>query len=147
VARRKAIDNLTKLIKSGRTTGSVRLFSLRHEFPMEWIKFKAGGGSPAQIELKLRPEHYPFWSKGYLQWVKSIDVFAKSSSSINALTVTSLDAQGIAMQRNTGDFNGLFTCSLRVPQAQSPVAPIILTFNERAIDDVWMALRWGATQA
>ena len=59
------------------TLGSVRLFSVRHEFPTEWATFKAavidGGHPTASLTLKLRPEHYPFWSKGHIEPLKSLN--------------------------------------------------------------------------
>src|SRR5262249_11173139 len=38
----------------------VRLFSMRHEFPSEWARFKSG----QELNVDLKPEHYPFWTRG-----------------------------------------------------------------------------------
>lgn len=38
----------------------VRLFSVRHEFPTEWSKFKSG----QDLDIEIKPDHYPFWSRG-----------------------------------------------------------------------------------
>src|ERR1700740_295593 len=43
-----------------RQIAPVRLFSVRHEFPNEWAKFKSG----KDLEIALKPEHYPFWTRG-----------------------------------------------------------------------------------
>ena len=63
-----AVQNLRTAIKKAQTVGSVRLFSLRHDFPTEWAKFKSvsiGGGTPtAELSVAFRPEHYPFWAQG-----------------------------------------------------------------------------------
>ena len=80
--RRGAVENLTSLIKTAEAAGSVRLFSVRHEFPSEWARFQSrGSNSDQRYELKLtfRPEHYPFWSKKRLNNVKQVDILCKSS--------------------------------------------------------------------
>lgn len=71
--RREAVKNLKNQIKEAQAVGSVRLFSIRHEFPSEWAKFKRAeiklshkpneSSILAELTLNLREEHYPFWSK------------------------------------------------------------------------------------
>src|SRR5262249_18358690 len=47
--------NLRKQIEKAQTVGSVCLFSVRHEFPAEWTKFKSAtiGGAVLTAELTL----------------------------------------------------------------------------------------------
>ena len=52
--RQGAVTNLETKIKNAEAAGSVRLFSVRHEFPTEWAKFKA---SP---EIEGDDEDRPF---------------------------------------------------------------------------------------
>jgi Tc toxin complex TcA C-terminal TcB-binding domain len=65
-----AIDNLKTKIEASGIAGSVRLFSIRHEFPTEWAKFKSiqlgAVVTVAELTLLLREEQYPFWSKDNL---------------------------------------------------------------------------------
>jgi len=65
--RKGAVVNLKDAIEAAQAAGSVRLFSMRHEFPSEWAKFKnvqnVSATSPAELAFNLREEHYPFWSK------------------------------------------------------------------------------------
>jgi Tc toxin complex TcA C-terminal TcB-binding domain len=53
-----AIANLKTHIETSQTNGSVRLFSIRHEFPTEWAKFKNAivkdATPPAALTLILR---------------------------------------------------------------------------------------------
>ena len=69
--KKLATANLEDHIGSGKTTGSVRLFSMRHEFPSDWAKLKAATIAPpgalAPLTLTIRPEDYPYWSQGRLQ--------------------------------------------------------------------------------
>src|SRR5262249_29738875 len=78
-----AIQNLQTKIKNAQTIGSVRLFSVRHEFPSEWAKFQSvsiGGTTPtAPLLLTLLPEHYPFWAKNIVgsKPLKEVGLFAE----------------------------------------------------------------------
>src|SRR5260370_17005871 len=55
-----AVSNLKAKIASAETVGSTRLFSMRHEFPTEWAKFKsAGSGTTASLSFNLLPQHFP----------------------------------------------------------------------------------------
>ncbi|HEY5813978.1 MAG TPA: hypothetical protein VIT23_15155, partial [Terrimicrobiaceae bacterium] len=50
--RRGAIENLKTALETAQAAGSVRLFSLRHEFPTEWAKFRsAPSGNIAELKL------------------------------------------------------------------------------------------------
>jgi hypothetical protein len=79
--RKGATDNLKAAIEAAQALGSVRLFSIRYEFPTEWAKFKnvkiEGDTKTAKLTLDLCAEHYPFWSKGRLEKVVQADVIAK----------------------------------------------------------------------
>ena len=52
--RKGAMDNLKTAIDEAQAAGSVRLFSVRHEFPTEWAKFQSQTPAPDQrFELAL----------------------------------------------------------------------------------------------
>src|SRR5262249_12328612 len=82
--RKAAADNLKARIEAGAAAGSVRLFSVRHEFPTAWAAFKRaaapGGANPrAALTLTLKEEHYPFWSAGRLVGqLLRVDLFART---------------------------------------------------------------------
>jgi receptor-binding and translocation channel-forming TcA subunit of Tc toxin len=75
VLRNAAVENLKARIEGTQAVGSVRLFSVRHEFPGEWAKFKSG---KSELSLDLREEHYPFWSRGILGTIKRFDIYART---------------------------------------------------------------------
>jgi hypothetical protein len=68
--RSAAVANLQKQIANAQTVGSVRLFSISHEFPGEWAKFRfvtiGGATATAGLSLNLLPQHYPFWAQPLL---------------------------------------------------------------------------------
>jgi len=84
------MEHFKELIKDAQVSGSIRLFSIRHEFPPEWAKFKAQpevDGQRLGLTLTLRPEHYPFWSQGYLKSVARLDILAQSKQDSINVTV------------------------------------------------------------
>jgi Tc toxin complex TcA C-terminal TcB-binding domain/Concanavalin A-like lectin/glucanases superfamily len=94
--RGEAVKNLKNQIKEAQAAESVRLFSIRHEFPNEWAKFKKAeiklpdkDNEPsvlAELTLNLREEHYPFWSKdidGNINEsieIRQVELYAKPSN-------------------------------------------------------------------
>jgi hypothetical protein len=88
--RKGAMENLRTAIETARAAGSVRLFSIRHEFPTEWAKFKSASlGTIAELKLKLRNEHYPFWSRGRLDKIKRMEMLASRRLEIRYEPLTS----------------------------------------------------------
>jgi hypothetical protein len=89
--RGAAIDHLSEELKNGRAVGSRRLFSVRHDFPTEWARFvNAEPGSPAELTLPLRQEHYPFWSPKGLS-VAHVDLLARMRDGFNASRIVVFD--------------------------------------------------------
>ncbi len=165
--RNAAIADLKTLIQEGHAAGSVRLFSVRHEFPSEWARFQSQ--APAANErysmiLKLTDAHYPFWGQGGLKSVTRVDVLACSNketaparmeifeklkktdeSSIAVAsrkdTLTKDAAIGSLLSgRFTGDANGLVLPA-------SPTAEIKMFFEDRELSDLWLAVTWVRRQA
>ncbi|MEJ0028911.1 MAG: insecticidal toxin protein [Bacteroidota bacterium] len=68
--------SLRQSINDASAAGSSRLFSIRHEFPSEWARFKSG----SQLKIALRKEHYPYWSEGSLNFISSAEFHARYES-------------------------------------------------------------------
>jgi hypothetical protein len=149
-----AIGNLKTLIDDAKTAGSVRLFSVRDEFPNEWAKFQGqlpGANQRFALELGLRAEHYPFWSKGRLISVTRVDVLARSSKAVTPASIDVFDkadktdgtAKHDTLNRDARVGNllvGKFT-SIALPG--TPEDTVKLYFEDRALDDVWIAVTWS----
>lgn len=152
--RQGAISNLKTLIDDAKAAGSVRLFSVRDEFPNEWAKFQAqlpGANQRFALELGLREEHYPFWSKGRLTSVTRADLIARSSKAATPATIDVFDkadkTDGTTKHDTlTKDVTmgnvliGKFT-SMALPAA--PVADLKLYFDEKDLGDLWVAVTWS----
>jgi Tc toxin complex TcA C-terminal TcB-binding domain len=142
--RKGAVDNLKTLIGDGQASGSVRLFSIRHEFPTEWSKFKnlsANADQHFELILNLKDEHYPFWSNGKLERVARVDLFARTEK--NQLNVfDNLNNKDDLVSTIT--FKGLLVGKLnKIPLPENPVGEIKLLFSDKDITDLWIAISWN----
>jgi hypothetical protein len=152
--RSRAVENLTNAIKKGEAAGSVRLFSVRHEFPADWAKFKSAEAvseaNPAKLVLQFRPEHYPFWSQGKLRKVARVDVFVRPSTGQNIDIFGKLDpatggADGATKISVSASIGKLKTAELGLDKIAfpSPTSAVELIFSDKRIDDLWLAVRWA----
>lgn len=114
-----AVENLKKQIGDAQAAGSVRLFSVRHEFPTEWARFKRASAQPAELTLEFREEHFPYWSKGRLEAIRQVEVMT------------------------TAD-NGIVLLQPKVSGDLIIGKPFTFSFDDNTVDDLWLALTWGA---
>ncbi|PSR17363.1 toxin [filamentous cyanobacterium CCP3] len=141
--RNGAIANLTKQIEASQAAGSVRLFSLRHEFPAAWTKFK----SSSEFSLEIREEHFPYWSKGRLGSIKKRTFYVQSSTGVSPQPAASSEVK-LATHYQNGDADTSETFNAQTP-ISLPEPPNKFTlelkhsFNSNSIDDLWLALTWG----
>jgi Tc toxin complex TcA C-terminal TcB-binding domain len=139
-----AVANLQTAIKNAQTVGSVRLFSIRHEFPTEWAKFRnvqgVGAAQLAELSLTLRPEHYPFWSQvpGQQITLQRVEAFAQTSS--NVTVYVNHDKSGDSYTLGHDDATRLQrgTISLAAPLGKST-----LYLDNNSMDDLWLTVAWG----
>jgi hypothetical protein len=148
ILRNAASANLNAAVEEARAVGSVRLLSVRHEFPGEWAKFKsAPSNNPTQrpaISLDLREEHYPFWSRGSLDAINRVDVYARTAKAGVEVTAQA-DGNGPKdMLVPDAALGNLRVGELKhVPLPQSPVGNYTFYLNDRTMTDLWLALAWG----
>jgi len=145
--RNGAIAHLKNQIDAAQAVGSVRLFSLRHEFPSEWAKFKSvkieGATKSAPLTLNLRPEHYPFWSQGRLAAFKRVDFFAQTTKNTVDIT-TNADGTGnkatLAKDSSLGNLKVGKLTNIPLP---ATIGSFTLYFNDNSMEDLWLAGTWG----
>ena len=155
--KRAAVTNLQTLMKSAQTIGSVRLFSLRHEFPTEWAKFRNIQGvsatQRAKLSLTLRAEFYPFWSQSQsLQPIvlKRVEVLAQTKSSVT-LYQDQYDPNATEETRQKEKKDQLKWCEeSKMQEGPLTVIPLptydgTLAFylDNNTMEDVWLAVNWG----
>jgi hypothetical protein len=151
--KNSAVDNLKTKIGVAQAAGSVRLFSIRHEFPTEWARFttvdlSADPNILAGLTLNLRDEHYPFWSKdkdNNPNILKRVDIFAKPGKD----TKTSIevfensDAAGDSDSLDKDSLNDVRVGKLTKIQLPAATGEFTLYFNDNSMEDLWLALTWG----
>jgi hypothetical protein len=152
ILRNAAVGNLKAGIEEAQMLGTVRLLSVRHEFPMAWAKFKSGpNGSPwRELSLDLREEHYPFWSKGSLEEIKRVDIYARTTkANVDVNTQPSetgkrtLVADASLGNLKAGKLENVKTTNAEGEVTTSPVGKLNLYLKDQTITDVWLAVAWG----
>ena len=154
-----AVANLKAKIGAAATVGSVRLFSMRHEFPTEWAKFRSAPSAPASLSFTLWPQHFPFWAGKVVSalTVKGVEFFAEMAAPAATPVNLSASAAGLAVAANRDSLNAnpllnhLMTGTLAnvaLPSVADPTkpapSPYTLFFDNNAMDDLWMAVTWPA---
>ncbi|WP_319576108.1 neuraminidase-like domain-containing protein [uncultured Desulfobacter sp.] len=135
--RRYATEHLSTLIENAEAAGSLRLFSIRHDFPTAWAEFKAVSDDKESypLTMKFSETHYPFWTKGKLSAIESAEVFVRATTSVGVAYEPYEPGQEFEV---LGDgFGQLYAGSLSSPPA-SPMGEYTLYFDTNDIDDLWL---------
>jgi hypothetical protein len=150
--RKEAVDNLKSSIASSQLSGSVRLFSVRHEFPNEWVKFQQqtpGDHQRFELALTLREQHYPFWSQGRLKSVKRADLLADATTPVLEVFDTA-DRQDATAHKDSlvkDPASGmLLRGKLDKVKLTAPVGTVKLYLDDKNMKDLWLAVTWSSEQ-
>jgi hypothetical protein len=148
--RNGAISYIKELIAGAQAVGSVRLFSVRHEFPTEWARFQSQTpalGQRFELALTLRPEHYPFWSQGSLNHLVSLDILARSTQ--DPMDVFENADTNDNTTKGTLTKNASLGNLLRGPLTSGfPTKPVdemlkLYFVDAKAISDLWIVVTWS----
>ncbi|NEU08451.1 insecticidal toxin protein [Flavihumibacter sp. R14] len=146
--RKGAMQNLRTLINASAAAGTTRLFSVRHEFANEWEKFKISpinSDSPfAPLKLQLKEEHYPFWSKGSVNVVNEVVLYANTNK--NAVTVRGTGNDPANEDTLTGDkkFGTLKAGKLSKIILPGPIGELLFFIDDNTMTDLWLTVKWGS---
>jgi hypothetical protein len=149
--RDAAEKHLTAAIKAGETVGSVRLLSLRHDFPTEWAQFTGAAitaqAPTAALKLALGEALYPFWSTtvGTVSTMRA-SVFVRPAAT-NKPPVT-VYADAAATQKlaaiDAATMDGLYFGDLPAPSLPAATGPLAYYLDDNTMQDAWILLTWGA---
>jgi hypothetical protein len=165
VLKAAAVSNLQTLIKKAQTVGSTCLFSLRHEFPSQWAKFKSiviGGAPPtAELQLTFVPELYPFWAQAIVGGappkpivIRGVQFFAEMPSGDTTTSVNLNDKQDQSGNSDALVKNPLLAnllsgalAKIALPGAVTDAThpPLTLYFDNNSMEDLWLAITWGTS--
>lgn len=139
--RNAAIARGKQLIGEAQAAGSVRLFTVRHEFPTQWAQFQSQAPGPGELTLNLRAEHYPFWSADRLNQITRIDLLVRSTSAAPTLSVEVFgEPVDLIEDPSYGDLFVGHTAGAALP---GPVGEFKLLFDANAMADLWIAVAWS----
>lgn len=147
--REAAQEHLRGLVSQAAAAGSVRLLSVRHEFPTEWARFTAAalaGDGTAPLTLTLREEHYPYWSRAVAPLgLHKVDLFAEPGPETGNTVRVSTEAgsHDLAAQPDLG---GLLVGELADDPLPAAIGSLTLRLDDNSIQDLWLVLAWGASQ-
>ena len=146
--RDAAAKYIHKQKKEALTTGSTRLFSIRHEFAAEWAAFKnqqPGANSGFELSFELLPEHYPYWIQEYKNTVSEIELIASCNVNTLSFSDTSSTLAGKFLKKDS-----LFYAKKSNMQGESlpntPAGKVSLSFNINDIDDMWLVVKWKSEE-
>jgi hypothetical protein len=159
-----AVANLTALIGKAQTVGSARLFSLRHEFPTDWARFKSvaiGGTTPAaQLSFSLTPQHFPFWAPQFklsaglqsVQFLAAPDTKGPVGIYRNAQAAPADSLGQLALDASLGLLTGSLPKEATLPAVTDPStvpppAPYSLYFDNNTMSDLWLLVIWPKSSA
>ncbi len=159
--RNGAVANLQTRIAEAQTAGSVRLFSVRHEFPSEWAKFKnvkfEDDTKPAELALNLSEEHYPFWSRASKPLaLNRVEVIArpnnetapakKTKDTITIFDKSDDEPAGTRMEdklERVPSLNNFRRGELKKIPKPPATGKFSLYFDDNSMNDLWLAVTWG----
>ena len=147
-----AVTNLKALIADAQAAGSVRLFSIRYDFPTEWARFqgqKPKDNQRFELALSLRSEHYPYWSQDQLKSVKHMDILARSTQPsldiFDKADKVDQDRAVVTLAKDTTFGTLLSSQQTKIAVLTNPVGELHLFFNDSTvIEDLWIAITWGS---
>ncbi|SDD50104.1 hypothetical protein SAMN04487767_106249 [Bacillus wiedmannii] len=144
--REGAKKTINDQIKDAQAAGSVRLFSVRHEFPTDWAKFqnqKPEANKRFELALQLRKEHYPYWSKNRLDKVESIELLVRGADT--SLNIFESSDKTIDTKKGTLEvpLGNLLKGKLTAGLPESPVGMLELYFDSKELADLWIAVKWS----
>ena len=153
--RNAAIGHARGKIAQAQTAGSVRLLSLRHDFPTDWARFKAAALSPevpeAPLLITLRDEHYPFWAGKFAPIaLKTVQLFAEPSAATKPEIGVATAAIGNSARTEHTMTTDASLGDLRVGALDgslpNAIGDMTLFVDDNTMTDLWLALSWGAQE-
>ncbi|HWP47868.1 MAG TPA: hypothetical protein VNM22_11955 [Candidatus Limnocylindrales bacterium] len=154
--RNAAIAQIRQLMEEGQAAGSTRLFSVRHEFPTEWHRFKTQtppAGQRQELALTLRPEHYPFWAQGRLNSVIRVDLLARSEQEPIPASIEVADKADTSdgttkkdtLVKDASLGNLLVGRLTNITLPAKPIGALKLYFVDAKLSDFWIAVTWSGS--
>jgi len=151
--RDAAMKSVTDSIAAFKAAGSVRLYSMRQEFPSEWAKFQSQpvvAGQGFEFKIELREEHYPYWARGRLDSVREVQLVVRSAATPAPASIDLFSSSNMTPNSRMGSLvkdRGLGATMLRgrltAGLPASPISTLGMFADTNAMLDMWVAVTWG----
>ncbi len=142
---RAAVSSLVERIGAATASGSVRLLSVRSDFPTEWAAFKAGlgaNGPAGTLELDLGVDRLPFWARALVQIEHTRVSILASTPAGETVSVKVGDAASQELV-SPAEVAGLVGVDIPPAEWPAPAKKVHLTIDDRdAVDDLWVLIHW-----
>jgi len=92
ILKDKAKEYLDRILKNADKSNLFRLFSLRHDFPMEWHNFVS---SVDDLKVTIKKDHFPYLTQSFKLKVNKIEIFSSKDGE--------LETKDIDIPNNFGD--------------------------------------------
>jgi len=142
ILRKQAVNNLVNLLGEAKAAGSSRLFSARHEFPADWARFKqvqiTKDTPRAELSFGLVADHYPFWSRGSIDEVHQVDLYAKVKKTVNVKGPDGANEDPLG-----GQLGELRVGQLSKVPLPSPIGQVSWLFDDNSMSDLFFVVTWG----
>jgi len=144
--RDSALTNAKDLINQARAVASVRVLSVRHDFPNEWAGLKATPSDqqlPYNLVLPLREEHFPLWFQKDSDQISKLEVFSKPSPEAATLSVNDNElarAWGDIYRGEVDNDTPSLPASL---QDINNAGGLPLQLSDNGMEELWIAVTWN----
>lgn len=92
-----AIAHIQELVEGANTSGLVRLFSLKHEFPNEWHQFISGSGP---FRAVVKKDYFPYFAQARTIEINMLELYA-----ITDQELLPARPSGVVLEDLTSDLN------------------------------------------
>jgi hypothetical protein len=140
--RDAAAANVATTVQQASAAGSMRLLSVRHDFPTSWTQFAAQAvptGGFAQLQLDLQPEHYPFWARRLLGSDLTLREVRLLAAGDGAAITLSEQSTGLEFDETLGARAGV----VELTGGDSAVGEFTRHLSDNTMSDLWLALTFG----
>jgi hypothetical protein len=145
----KAIENVKAWMASVEDAGPLRLFSVRHDFPSAWAKFKSvslpDAAPVAELTLKIERDHFPFWSQGK----DAKPIVPKALMLLTQQGSERVDVSDGSGAKDTlnkdASLGGLCVRTLANVALPAPISDSVsytLYFSDNTMKELWLLLAW-----
>jgi hypothetical protein len=144
--RDAAAENVTTAVQEASAAGSIRLLSVRHDFPTEWAQFTADDVPPngyAELKLNLKPEHYPFWARRLLG--SDLTLHGMQLIAAGEGPAITLSEQNTALEYD--ETLGGRAGAIDLTVDDTAVGELTRHLSANTMNDLWLALTFGQPAA